>query len=163
MPQRDSERQGKLRPGNAKGDFIMVPLTRIPSLTAACALVVLAATVPAHAGEFAQGGRRNARASSHAMRRAQTRDRTPRLPGPPGARHAGKDRPEQTIGRAALDRPQRKVTMGRRPSVCHGSPPPFLPSRSAWKSSFQSIDCARPASRSSATRRSRSASISGAM
>ena len=32
----------------------MTPLTRIPSLTAACALVVLAATVPARAGEFTQ-------------------------------------------------------------------------------------------------------------
>jgi hypothetical protein len=32
----------------------MIPLTRISSLTAACALVVLAATVPASAGEFAQ-------------------------------------------------------------------------------------------------------------
>ena len=32
----------------------MIPLTRISSLTAACTLVVLAATVPAGAGEFAQ-------------------------------------------------------------------------------------------------------------
>ena len=32
----------------------MVPLTRILSLTAACALVVLTAATPAHAGEFAQ-------------------------------------------------------------------------------------------------------------
>ena len=32
----------------------MVPLTRILSLTAACALVVLTAAVPARAGEFAQ-------------------------------------------------------------------------------------------------------------
>jgi hypothetical protein len=32
----------------------MVPLTRILSLTAACALVVLTAAIPAHAGEHAQ-------------------------------------------------------------------------------------------------------------
>jgi hypothetical protein len=32
----------------------MVPLTRILSLTAACALVVLTAATPARAGEFAQ-------------------------------------------------------------------------------------------------------------
>jgi hypothetical protein len=32
----------------------MVPLTRILSLTASCALVVLTAAVPARAGEFAQ-------------------------------------------------------------------------------------------------------------
>jgi hypothetical protein len=32
----------------------MIPLTRISSLTAACALVVLTATVPAGAGELAQ-------------------------------------------------------------------------------------------------------------
>jgi hypothetical protein len=32
----------------------MVPLTRILSLTAACALLVLTAAIPARAGEFAQ-------------------------------------------------------------------------------------------------------------
>src|SRR5262245_31167417 len=36
---------------------------------------------------------------------------------------------------------QRKVTMARRPSVCQGSPPPFLPSSSAWKPSIHSTDC----------------------
>ena len=59
----------------------MVPLTRILSLTAACALVVLTAATPARAGEFAQkqASVGTHKPECHAMRHAQTSDLTPRL------------------------------------------------------------------------------------
>ena len=59
----------------------MVPLTRILSLTAACALVVLTAATPARAGEFAQKqasvGTDKPSVTQCGM--SQTSDLTPRL------------------------------------------------------------------------------------
>lgn len=63
--------------------------------------------------------------------------------------------------RRAYQSSGRNVTIARRPSVCQGSPPPFLPSQSVWKPSRHSTDCTNPAACNSLTSRSRSASTSG--
>ena len=75
----------------------MVPLTRILSLTAACALVVLTAAIPARAGEFAQkqASVGTHKPECHAMRHAQTSDLTPRLSCSPGECRADQHRREQ--------------------------------------------------------------------